>query len=283
VSIWSDLLGTEVLVVQGRYRTRVLAAGSGEPLLLLHGQGGHAENFRHNIAAYAQHYRVLVPDFLWHGLSEKPPMTEDLIGSMVDQVVDLLDTLGISRVRIEGQSMGGWVATALALRLPARVQALVLTTPMGLHAAGDEPDEARLARVRAAQLTALDAVTPADIRRRMSGLFADPTTLDDEIVEVRRRIYADGATNAALRQVAERYFDPAVVRRSRIGPEQLATLDLPVLVYWGTANPTPPEEGRRIAACIPGSRWHCAEVGHWAQYEKPEEHNRVVLDFLGGT
>ena len=283
MSIWSDLLGTEVFFAQGRYRTRVLAAGSGEPLLLLHGQGGHAENFRHNIAAYAQHYRVLAPDFLWHGLSEKPPMPDDLIGGLVDQVVDLLDVLGISRIRIEGQSMGGWVGTALALRHPDRVQALVLTTAMGLHAPGDEPDEGRLARVLAAQLTALDATTPAEIRKRMSGLFADPATLDDEIVEVRRRIYADGATNAALRQVAERYFDPALVRRSRIGPVLLGTLDLPVLVYWGTANPTPPEEGRRIAACIPGSRWHCAEVGHWAQYERPEEHNRVVLHFLAGT
>jgi pimeloyl-ACP methyl ester carboxylesterase len=38
-----------------------------------------------------------------------------------------------------------------------------------------------------------------------------------------------------------------------------------------------------MAACIPGSRWHCAEAGHWAQYERPDEHNRVVLDFLATT
>jgi pimeloyl-ACP methyl ester carboxylesterase len=258
----------------------MLSAGAGEPLLLLHGQGGHAENFRHNIPAYAARYRVLAPDFLWHGLSEKPEMPEHLIDGLVDQVVDVLDVLGIDRCRIEGQSMGGWVATALALRHPERVQALVLTTAMGLHAGGDPVDEERLARVRQAQLTALAATTPEEIRTRMSGLFADPATLDDEIVEVRRRIYSAADTNRALRLVAERYFDPVQVRRSSIGPEDLGRLRLPVLVYWGTANPTPPEVGRRMAACIPGSRWHCAEAGHWAQYERPDEHNRVVLDFL---
>jgi pimeloyl-ACP methyl ester carboxylesterase len=283
MSLWSQLLGTEVSLLDGRYRTRLLSAGSGEPLLLLHGQGGHAENFRHNIPAYAERYRVLAPDFLWHGLSGTPAMPEDLIGGLVDQVVDVLDGLGIERVRIEGQSLGGWVATALALRHPERVQALVLTTAMGLHAGGDHVDEARLARVRQAQLTALAATTTEEIRRRMTGLFADPATLDDEIVEVRRRIYSAEDTNRALRQVAERYFDPVSVRRSSIGPELLGTLRLPVLVYWGTANPTPPEDGRRMAACIPGSRWHCAEAGHWAQYERPDEHNRVVLDFLATT
>jgi pimeloyl-ACP methyl ester carboxylesterase len=102
-------------------------------------------------------------------------------------------------------------------------------------------------------------------------------------VEVRRRLYADPETNAALHQVADRYFDPEAMRASTVGPAELRGLEVPALVYWGTANPTPVEAGLRLKGILPRGVWHCAEVGHWAQYERPDEHNRVVLDFLAGA
>jgi len=207
-------------------------------------------------------------------------MSEDLIGDLVEQVIDLMEILELPNAHIEGQSMGGWVATRLALAAPERVLSLVLTTPMGLHARGDEPDAARMRRVLDTQLSALAELDHASIRRRMSTLFADESCLDDEIVDLRCRIYADPETNAALRAVAERYFDVRAMEACRVGVEDLQRIEVPTLVYWGTRNPTPPNQGRRLAECIPGSQWHCAEAGHWAQYEKPEEHNRVVHQFI---
>jgi 2-hydroxy-6-oxonona-2,4-dienedioate hydrolase len=130
-SYWVDLLGAEIRYVVGRYRTRVIAAGSGTPLLLLHGTGGHAENFVRNIMPLAEHFRVLAIDFLWHGKSQTTGFEPAVIPSLVDQVLDVLDTLGLSKAHVNGQSLGGWVAMQFAIEYPDRLEKLVLTTPMG--------------------------------------------------------------------------------------------------------------------------------------------------------
>lgn len=276
MSIWCDLLKANVSRVAG---TRVIRAGTGFPLLLLHGAGGHAENFRHNIGPYAERYDVIAPDLRWHGLSDEDGEPGDLLSELVEHVIGLLDALEVGACFVEGQSMGGWIATRLALNRPDRVKALVLTTPMGLmDTVFSDPRD--LAEILASQLAALEQPTEQAIRRRMSQLFADPTLLDDEIVSVRRRIYADARTNHSLRQVARRYFDPAHVARHRIGPDELGNLHMPCLVYWGTSNDFSPAVGRAIAALLHAD-FHCARAGHWAQYEQFDEHNAVVLDFIG--
>ena len=70
-SIWVDLMGAEVRYYQGRYKTRVIEAGSGEPLVLIHGVGGHAEAYSRNIMRLSQQYRVMAIDLLWHGYSQR--------------------------------------------------------------------------------------------------------------------------------------------------------------------------------------------------------------------
>lgn len=128
---WVELLHTQVCLIQGRYRTRIIEAGSGPALFLLHGTGGHAENYALNIAALAEHFHVVAMDFLWHGRSQTEGYDPEIIPLLVDQVTDVMDQLGIVQAAFEGQSMGGWVAMQLALRHPEKVRALVLTTTMG--------------------------------------------------------------------------------------------------------------------------------------------------------
>src|SRR5688500_15497888 len=110
MTYWLDLIGADVYRLRGRYVTRVIEAGAGEPLLLLHGTGGHAENYARNIAPLARHFRVLAIDFLWHGRSQTSGFVAEILPPLVDQVRDVLDTLRIERAHIEGQSLGGWVA-----------------------------------------------------------------------------------------------------------------------------------------------------------------------------
>lgn len=128
---WVELLHTQVRLIQGRYRTRIIEAGSGPALFLLHGTGGHAENYALNIAALAEHFHVVAMDFLWHGRSQTEGYDPEIIPLLVDQVTGVMDQLGIAQAAFEGQSMGGWVAMQLALRHPEKVRALVLTTTMG--------------------------------------------------------------------------------------------------------------------------------------------------------
>src|SRR2546427_12796339 len=105
--------------------------GEGEPLLLVHGTGGHAENYIRNIAPLARHFRVIAIDLLWHGRSQTTGFVSEVLPPLVDQLRDVLDTLKIERAHVEGQSLGGWVVMLFALAHPERLSKLIVTTPMG--------------------------------------------------------------------------------------------------------------------------------------------------------
>jgi pimeloyl-ACP methyl ester carboxylesterase len=89
--------------------------------------------------------------------------------------------------------------------------------------------------------------------------------------------------NASLRNVAEAYLGTADTTAPFIvGPDALARITAPALVYWGSENAQPPSIGLTIQRALgdPNAEYHCAEAGHWAHYERSDEFNRVALDFL---
>ena len=284
MSYWVELLDTETRFVKGRYRTRILEAGNGFPLVLLHGMGGHLENFVHNIPEYARHFRVVAMDFLWHGRSQTQDFDEQVLPPLVDQVRDVLDELKLDRVHLEGQSLGGWVAALFTLKYPERVEKLVLTT-----ATGYLPDEGAIPgykRPNAAAnidqaLAVFDDPSDANIRKRLQVVVFDGSLITDEAVALRARIYRDPAVNRVLREVMRNYLAGEAAARHSITDSMARKIARPTLVYWGDKNRPGPEVGQRLAAMIPGATFHCArDTGHWAQFEHYEDHNRVVLDFL---
>lgn len=283
-SFWLNLLGAEVRYLQGRYRTRVIQAGRGKPLILLHGTGGHAENYIRNIVPLASQFRVYAIDFLWHGKSQTSEYSPTVIPPLVEQVADVLDTLGLEKAHIEGQSLGGWVAMQFALLNPARVDKLILTTPMGYQpltgsiSGYKEPD---LGLLRESSLEVLVNPSTENIRARMSRILADPSLLSEEAVAVRQAIYRDPQVNAVQRRLVSDYLGGTAVNAYCITDERAAKIEAPTLVFWGDKNITPPAVGERLADMIPKGRFVCApNTGHWAQYEASELHNRVVGDFL---
>ena len=119
-TMWLDLMGvglTQSFYDVGGVRTRVLEAGQGTPVLLLHGTGGHAETYQRTIGDLAEHYRVLVPDMLGHGYTDRPacPYTLD---DYAAHLFGLLDTMGIDRLVLSGESLGGCVAAVDGARTP---------------------------------------------------------------------------------------------------------------------------------------------------------------------
>jgi len=283
MSYWIELLGAETRFVQGRYRTRTVQAGDGYPLVLLHGMGGHLENFVHNIPAYAKHFRTVAMDFLWHGRSQTDLLDEEVLPTLVDQVRDVIDTLELRRVHLEGQSLGGWVAALFALKYPERVEKLILTT-----ATGYVPDEGSIpgynrpdpAPMLNQALAVFDDLSDASVRKRLEGVVFDRTLITDEVVALRAAIYRDPGVNRALREVMRNYLVGGAARHSITDPIA-SRISRPTLVYWGEKNRPGSEVGQRLASMIPGAKYHCASnTGHWAQFENFEEHNRIVLDFL---
>jgi 2-hydroxy-6-oxonona-2,4-dienedioate hydrolase len=109
-TMWEEFLGGEVRyrVVDG-IRTRSLEAGEGAPVLLLHGNGGHAEIYIRNILPIAERgYRVYAIDSLGHGFTDKPDV-EYTIPQYADHVRAFIDTIG-GPVHLVGHGLAGWVA-----------------------------------------------------------------------------------------------------------------------------------------------------------------------------
>ncbi|MBW6396314.1 alpha/beta fold hydrolase [Roseomonas sp. HJA6] len=99
-------------------------AGSGPPLILLHGLFGAGQNWGAIRRALAPHFRVLTPDLRNHGAS--PHAADMSYAAMAGDVIDLMDATGIDQAAILGHSMGGKVAMMLALIHPARVSRLIV-------------------------------------------------------------------------------------------------------------------------------------------------------------
>jgi 2-hydroxy-6-oxonona-2,4-dienedioate hydrolase len=284
-SYWVDLLECEIGTVYTPHRTRVLQAGQGTPLLLLHGSGGHIENWARNIPVYAQHYRVIAFDFRWHGYSDTSHFVPEILPQLVEHARGVARTLGLSRYAVEGQSMGGWVAALLAHRYPDAVEKLVLTTPMGYRPDPDSVDYTPqdFGPLRTSSLAVLRDPSWDNVRIRMERILSDPKSLTDEAIAVRHKIYNNSELNAAQQKFMSTYLGGPEPRRHEMTDTLLSKISTPTLVYWADHNPLPPAVGQRMADVIPGARFHCAErTGHWAQFENAEEHNTVVLRFLAG-
>ena len=135
-------------VQAGRYRLRYLEAGSGPPLVLVHGLGSHAaQEWGRLMAPLGRRFHVYAPDLPGFGESERPPDADYSIPMQVEAVRAFMDAKGFGRARVAGISMGGWIAARLAGESPERVDRLVLVDAAGMRPDGPTiPAEALLPR-----------------------------------------------------------------------------------------------------------------------------------------
>jgi 2-hydroxy-6-oxonona-2,4-dienedioate hydrolase len=287
-TMWSDLAtsGFEVTfpVVDG-VRTRVLTAGSGPALLLLHGTGGHLETYQKNVTELSQHFQVIVPDMIGHGYTDRPDVDYTL-DDYADHLFALMDHFGVSTGYLSGESIGGCIAAWMALRSPERAAALVLNT--GIL---ERPDEAGLAQladleVRTARL--VDELTLDVVRRRMEWLVLDPSVMTDEMIRIRYDIYSQPGMVDDVVKILH-----AVLEMNRglycggdyIDAKRLPEISCPTLVLWSDHNPGKPYERVKPAIdSIPNVKVHVvADAAHWPQFEQPQVVNRHMIDFLLGV
>jgi len=285
-SVWVDLLGSEVRYRGKEYRTRTIEAGSGDTLVLIHGVGGHAEAYSRNIKRLGQHFHVVAIDLVWHGLSSKPPYTTEMVPTYAKQVVDLLDSLGVERAHVEGESLGGWVTLWLALHHAERLNKIVLNTAAGIHwkpGTVDEHPETGVNLLRERSLAAIRDPNRETVGKRLEWLMASPDRVTEELIDIRHTLYNLPETQASLTHVFENSFGGPTTL-NRIEEEELTHIKTPTLVFWTDKNPgAGPDAGERIAKHIPGAQFYCMkDAAHWPQWEHPEEHDRVVTAFLKG-
>jgi 2-hydroxy-6-oxonona-2,4-dienedioate hydrolase len=278
ISIWGELADVDHQLrhvdVRG-VRTRVLQAGSGPDLVLLHGTGGHLEAYARDIAGLAEDFRVTAYDMVGHGWSELPdrPYTIDVLS---DHLVGLLDALDISRAHLSGESLGGWVTAWTAAYHPDRVERLVLNTPGNI---ANKPEV--MARMRDSTMAAVRDPSDATVRRRVEFLFWDTSQVTDELVNLRRSVYSRpdfvrAITNTLVLQ------DPEIRKAFAWDPSWVGRIAAPTLLLWTDHDPTGGlDEAALLLDWLPDARLHViSDAGHWPQWEKVEDYLRAHRAFL---
>jgi 2-hydroxy-6-oxonona-2,4-dienedioate hydrolase len=279
-SIWSDLTAApfrqDYLNAAG-IRTRYLSSGAADrPMLLfLHGTGGHAEAYTRNLSQHGEHFHTVAIDMIGHGWTDKPVIDYE-IPAYADHVLKVLDSLDQAKVHISGESLGGWVATYIAIHYPERVDRLVLNTAGGWTA---HPEI--MEKIKRLSMDVAQNPTHEKMRARLEFLMFDKTMVHEDLVQARLAIYSQ----PHFAEITQRILclqEMSIRRRNMFTKEQYAKISAPTLVLWTSHDPTATvAEGRELASMIPGSKILVMQnCGHWPQFENPEMFNRLHLDFL---
>jgi pimeloyl-ACP methyl ester carboxylesterase len=248
-----------------------LEAGSGPPLVLLHGIGSAAVSFRYQLEALSDRFRVVAWDAPGYGAST-PLAVEHPDASDYAAALDAwLGALGIEHYHLAGQSLGTLIAARFAAEQPMRVLSLTLASIARGHGRLPPPERQRLLAQRLDDLTQLGPQGMAAKRGpRLLGPLATEA-MRQTVIEIMARIRADGYAQAA-RMLSTGDITADLAR---------LPAGLPIQIVVGQADViTPPAGNLEIAAAFPAASAHVIPgVGHALYLEKPEEFNRVVSDF----
>ncbi|MFS8038960.1 alpha/beta fold hydrolase [Xanthobacter sp. AM11] len=263
-----------VSVRTGAFDTNVHDRGSGAPVLLIHGSGPGVSawaNWRGVIPALSERFRVIAPDMVGFGFSDRPSGISWTRETWVRQALALMDALRLERVDIVGNSFGGAIGLALAVAHPERVRRLVLMGSVGLSF----PISEGLERVWGYE-PSLAAM------RALLDVFAfDRGLVTDELAELRFR--------ASIRPGFQESFSAMFPAPRQPHLDALASAEaeiraLPheVLIVHGREDRVIPlDVSLRLAKLIDRAQLHVfGRCGHWTQIEQAARFNRLVSDFL---
>lgn len=249
--------------------------GEGDPVLLIHGSGPGVSawaNWRPVLPVLAQDHRVIAPDVLGFGYTERPEGVTYDMATWTDHLVGLLDALGLERVAIVGNSFGGALALNTAIHHPDRVSRLVLMGAVGVPFEITE---------------GLDKVwgfepSLANMVELMEVFAHDKSLLTEDLAQLR----LDAATRPGVHEAFSAMF-PAPRQRSveamTLPDADIRGLTQPTLIVHGRDDEVIPlSNSMRLHELIDDSQLHVfGRCGHWVQIEHAEGFNRLVRDFLG--
>jgi len=255
-------------------RTNYHDAGMGAPAMLLHGSGPGVSawaNWRLVLPALARNRRVIAPDLVGFGFSDRPPDFRYTLDNWVAHAVGLLDALELKQVDLVGNSFGGALALGLSIRDPQRVRRLVLMGSVGVPF----PITPGLESVWGYQPS-------FENMRRLMDLFAyDHNLVNDELAELRYRASIRPGFQesfAAMFPVPRQAAVDALCSREA----DICALPNETLVIHGREDRVIPlVNALTLADWIPNAQLHVfGKCGHWTQIEHAARFARLVGDFL---
>ncbi|HEV7889986.1 MAG TPA: alpha/beta fold hydrolase [Pyrinomonadaceae bacterium] len=249
-------------------KIKYVDVGTGPVVVLLHGLGGNSLNWAFNFAALSAKYRVIAPDQIGFGRSDKP-----LINYRVQTYADFLDKflegLNVERASLVGNSMGGWVAALYALKYPKRVERVVLVDAAGFA----PPKEFDLSA-----LSGLNPSTREQTRYLLNLVFSNPMLKSDANVDLTLAARIAAGDGYTIQSLVE-----SIYRNEDMLDGKLAGIKQPVLILWGREDGLTPlaREGEKFKKEMPSAQFVVFDsCGHVPQVEKAAEFNAAVLKFL---
>lgn len=258
------------------HRLAYFDEGKGPVVLLIHGIPTSSQLWRDIIPVLAKTHRVIAPDMLNYGKSDKPAGADVSIAAQSHLMVGLLDALGVARADIVGHDIGGGVAQLLAVNYPQRVEKLVLASSV-----------------------CFDSWPIPEFKPLLDPAAEAGMSLDEFTAMMRSFLPQGVHRQHALDSVAlDRLMQPwegeqgkrALFRNfRRLNPEytqaiadQLGQIDCPTLILWGRQDPfQKPVYAEKLQRAIPGARlkWF-DQASHWLMEEIPDEVAAELNAFL---
>ncbi len=255
------------ITLAGGLRYVYLEGGQGAPLLLLHGFGANKDNFTRVAKYLTPHFRVIIPDHAGFGESAKPPQADYGPRAQAERLRTFARALGVSKLHLGGNSMGGHIALTYAALYPNEVESLWLLSAAGVWSAPPSELRKRMTDTGENPLLVQDE---DDFAQLVSMVTAKPLMIPRPFLDV---VAQERIKNYALE---ERVFKQLAADSVE---ERIRGLAVPTLIVWGQQDRVlhPGTAGILQMLLIKSEVVMMQGVGHVPMLEQPE---RSALDYL---
>lgn len=262
------MLLNEKFVEVDNNRIRYLDSASNKrPMVLVHGLGASADRWEFVAPRLSKHFRLIIPDLLGFGFSDKP--VADYTTSFLADFLDVfLDSIDIAEHHIIGTSMGGYIAVEYASRPGSRAHSMILVSPAGIMKTATP---ALNTYIMAALYPNKEIAKSAFQSMAAPGNRVNPRVIDGFV----RRMKMPNAKMAFMSALL------GLKNAPRITPI-LKTISIPTMVVWGVSDPVIPiRYAAEFVSSIRGCRYtKMYSCGHAPYAEEPDEFCDAVMDFL---
>ena len=248
--------------------------GDGHPVLMIHGSGPGVSswaNWRLTIPELSQNFRVIAPDVVGFGFTERPDGFVYNRENWTRHLLDFIDALGLDSLDVVGNSFGGAMALSLASALPDKVRRVVLMGAVGVNSEISP---------------GLDAVWGCEPTfenlKEVTLLFAhDKSRITDDLVQLRFEAFNQQAVRESWAQMfpapRQRWLDGMA-----LSDDEIRAINQEVLLVHGREDQVIPLAGsRKMSELLPRNDLHeFGRCGHWVQIEAGPRFVRLVSDFL---
>ena len=275
--------GTSKVLATDQGKLHYHEAGAGPVLLMLHGSGPGVtgwRNFNGNLEFFARHFRCLVLEFPGFGVSDDfggHPMLD-----AQSAVPAFVDALGLDRVDIIGNSMGGGVGINFAINHPDRIGKLLTIGGIGTNIYSPGPSEG---------IRLLQEFTEDPTRQRLvdwlNSMVYDPALVTETLINERWELATDPETLASARRMYGKAAFAAMTKMMRNADFPLPwaimhKVKAPTLLTWGRDDRVSPLDMSLIPMrTIPNAELHVfGNCGHWVMIEQKRAFEATVMSFL---